>query len=228
MNLLNIIKALFDQPNGQITSGDDAYVAKHMAEIYVDAEALTKQYGTDFYSFLYQPNVESFIRREIIPFKYPGSKNIHFLDHDHWLQKHPFNFPGPFYTGETDTCGTGDGAAPDNVLYDAYTCEYIFKQPQTFAEFLRVLDAAAIEVLDSYSSNGNHHWTYEKCKAWWRDRTQLLNELAKSDVRKVNGERIRLYIDYLNGNAELDLRQYCYFLENGSFPAKDVSSLPML
>ena len=229
MNLLKTIRAFFYKPSQQTSSYNvDAYIAKHMTEIYVDAEALIKKYGADFYSFLYRPDIDTIIRQEIIPFKYPGSKNINFLDYDHWLKKHPFNFPGPFYTGESDTCGTGDSEAPNNVMYDEYCCEYIFKQPQTFAEFLCVVDAAAVEVFDSYSCDGNTHWTYQKCKEWWRDKTQILNELTKPEIRKVNGERLQLYFDYLNDSAELDLRKYCFFLENGSYPTDNVRSLPEL
>lgn len=243
MNLLQAIKPIFKklgQSHGRMPAlehGDatavrsydiEAYIAKHMAEIYVDAEALMEKYGTNFNSFFYRPNVDVFIRQEILPFKNPDDTHNHFLDYDHWMKKHPFNFPGPFYTGESVTCGTGDSNAPDNIMYDSYCCEYIFKQPQTFAEFLGVIDAAGVEAFDSYSCNGNNHWTYQKCKDWWKNKQQLLNELKTPEIRKVNGSRIQMYIDYLNGNAETDLRKYCYFLENGLYPVSDTEKLPQL
>ena len=68
--------------------------------------------------------------------------------------------------------------APDNDIIDANGCEYVFKQPADYYEFLCVLNAA-VEVFDSYSSNGNEYWTYAACKEWWRDRTSLLHQLLE-------------------------------------------------
>ncbi len=235
MNLLHAIKTLFDRSNPEQTKvieaipyDVDAYMIKHMKEIHINVEPLTKKYGTDFPSFFYRSDLDLFIRKEILPFINPDSKYNDFFDNNHWQKKHSFNFPGPFYTGESDTCGTGDTEAPDNVMYDSYTCEYIFKQPQTFAEFLCVIDAAAVEVFDSYSCDGNNYWTYQKCKEWWNNKDQLLQELQNPEVRKANGDRIQLYIDYLNGKAEIDLRRYCYFLENGIYPTEEETKLPLL
>lgn len=229
MNLLKTIKAVFDRPSQPTTYYDaDAYIAKHMAEINVKAESFMKKYGTDFFNFFYRPNLDLLIRKEVLPFKNPDSKHNDFLDNAHWLNKHPFNFPGPFYTGESDTCGTGDSEAPNNVMYDSHTCEYIFRQPQTFAEFLCVIDAANVEVFNSYSCDGNNHWTYQICKDWWSDKEQLLKELQKPELRNANGDRVQLYIDYLNGEAEVDLKRYCYFLENGVYPTNDTVKLPTL
>jgi len=35
-----------------------------------------------------------------------------------WNEIGKLNFPGPFYTGETDTCGTGMVEAPNNIIVD--------------------------------------------------------------------------------------------------------------
>ncbi|WP_315817874.1 hypothetical protein [Paraflavitalea speifideaquila] len=83
-----------------------------------------------------------------------------------------------------------------------------------------MIDAAAVEVLDSYSCNGNNYWTYQKCKEWWEQKPRLLANLDnKDDIQ---------YIDYLNGPTETDLRKYCYFLENGVYPTDETKSLTEL
>lgn len=182
-------------------------------------DLLIKRYGPEFTAFLYRPHTAQFIREEVLLFINPPSQYNGFLDNSHWSEKHYLNFPGPFYTGDSDTCGTGDQEAPDNVLYDGpHVQEYIFRQPQSFAEFLCVLDAAAVEVLDSYSCDGNDHWTYLLCQEWWRGKAEIIRRLNTPAFRETNGNRVQLYIDYLDGAAETDLRKYCYFLENGRYP----------
>jgi hypothetical protein len=205
-----------------------AYIASHLQNVEDKYPKIELAYGKDFNSFLYRPDIDLVIKLEVIQLLGFAKKNRDFLDHDHWLKIHPFNFPGPFYTGESDTCGTGDSEAPGNVMYDSYCCEYVFKQPKTYAEFLCVIDAAAVEVFDSYSCNGNAHWTIELCKKWWGQKTYLVEQLNHPEVKKMNGGREQLYINYLSSEAELDLRRYCYFLDNGRYTANDNAILPDL
>ena len=156
-------------------------------------------------------------------YKRDPKQDTTFLDNDHWREKHPLNFPGPFYTGMSDTCGTGPCEAQENVLCDSYCQEYIFKQPTDYLELVGVLDAAAVEVIDSYSCNGNKYWTYEKCREWWHTVPDILQQLKDPEIVKVNGpDHVQLHLDYLNGAAEKDLRKYCYFLENGRYPQGEV------
>lgn len=232
-NIVKAIKALFNrsarssQPIVKVSDipqfDRDAYLAGHMKEVEGKALKLINIYGSDFNVFFYRPGIEKIIKTELLSILDPGGSLHQCLDNDWWREKHPFNFPGPFYTGESDTCGTGDGEAPTNVMYDSNTCEYIFKQPQSFTELVCVIDAAAVEVFDSYSCNGNSYWTYDKCKQWWKDKQQLLELLRDPEVIRSNGGREQLYIDYLNSNAEIDLRRYCFFLENGYYPNGNVT-----
>ena len=186
------------------------------------------RYGDDFSAFLYSSNVDKIIKDELLPFLEAPEHYNGFLDQNHWIEKHPFNFPGPFYTGQSDSCGTGDVEAPDNVMYDSNCFEYIFKQPSSFEELLSVFDAAAVGVFDSYSCNGNHFWTYNLCKEWWRRRHELIEQLNTDEVKKMNSDRVQLYLDYLDSDAEVDLRRYCFFLENNYYPASDSVLLPDL
>ena len=91
-----------------------------------------------------------------------------------------------------------------------------------------MIDAAAVEVFDSYSCNGNTHWTIELCKKWWDQKRLLIEQLNHPEVKKMNGGREWLYIDYLGSEAEIDLKRYCYFLDNGRFAANENAILPDL
>lgn len=243
MSLIKIIQSLFGRskqvenlPAIAFTSvtptvspgSYESHIANQNAAIELETQTFINKYGPDFFSFLYRPDADQFIRQEVIPFRNPNSLYNNFLDNDHWRKKNPLNFPGPFYTGESDTCATGIYEAPDNVLLDADACEFIFKQPQNYSEFLHVLEAAAVEVFDSYSCNGNNNWTYQKCKDWWKNKDDLLNDLRSEEFEFRNGDSVQLYINYLNGPAETDLRKYCYLLENGVYPVSDIHKLPEL
>ena len=204
----------------------EEYEAKHLSDVAAESSRFEEKYG-DFTAFLYRRDFDQFLRKEVLFFREPEGKFNDFLDNNYWQEKHHFNFPGPFYTGQSDTCGTGCCEAPRNVMNDENCCEYVFKQPKNFQELLCVIDAAAVEVFDSYSSNGNDYWTYLECKNWWANRAALLIDLKNEEAIKMNHGNAQFYVDYLNGDAEMDLRRYCYFLIHGRYPTDD-SALPEL
>jgi hypothetical protein len=113
-------------------------------------------------------------------------------------------------------------------MLDADGCEFVFKQPTSYYELLCVVNAAAVEVLDSYSANGNDHWTPEACRSWWQNRGYLVQALQGEQIAKRNSEQAQLYLSYLQGAAEMDLRQYCYFLANRCYPPAGNTALPEL
>jgi len=205
-----------------------AYIANHLQNVEEKYPVVQQVYGADFNSFFFRSDIDTVIRMELLALLGFPENDRYFFDYDHWDKRHPFNFPGPFYTGESDTCGTGDGEAPMSVMYDSYCCEYIFRQPKTYAELLCVIDAAAVEVFDSYSCNGNSYWTVDLCRRWWRQKDDLIKQLSHPDIHKMNAGREQFYIDYLNSDAEPDLRRYCYFLDNGRFPTESDTILPQL
>jgi hypothetical protein len=226
MSIFKKIKSFFNNtdhaiPSQSSSDEEEEYIAKHLNEIELESLKFTQRYGNNFEAFFYRPDFAQFLRKDVLEFRNPNYEHNNFLDNNHWEMKHPFNFPGAFYSGESDTCGTGIREAPNNVVNDRYALEFIFKQPRTFMEFLCVLDAAAVEVLDSYSCNGNDHWTYEKCKDWWKSKPILLGEFKKN----AKGKK---YVEYLNSSAESDLRHYCYFLDNGFYPQNKKINLPSL
>jgi hypothetical protein len=80
----------------------------------------------------------------------------------HWL-----NTPGPFYTTQTDNCGTGQAEAVNNISGDIDYHEVIFKQPFTREELKETLVAAYTDSLEAYFYDGNENWTKELIINWW-------------------------------------------------------------
>src|SRR5262249_31145265 len=96
-----------------------------------------------------------------------------------WEDKHWMNTPGPIYGGDTDNCGTGPLAAPNNVAVDEDGYEVIYRQPVNRYELRQVVDAAWAEVVHGYGANGNLHWSYETIKAWWSDPRRKIEQELK-------------------------------------------------
>jgi hypothetical protein len=145
-----------------------------------------------------------------------------------WENKGIFNFPGPFYTGETDTCCTGIIEAPQNVIFDAEGMEHIMIQPRTKKELLQVWDAGKVEVYGQYYCDGNNHWTIELVKEWWGNKDTILELLKNKRLISINCNQNLRYESYLETKAEIDLRKYCFFLDNRYYPIKQEEKLPDL
>jgi hypothetical protein len=220
MNILKAIKKLFVKKDDHETYYPPIeYSVVSPRTIEEIAQELSAKYGDDFNKYFYTPEIADTLKREPeIKANYGGS----------WNRKHPFNFPGTFFTGEGDTCGTGSPEAPENVMEDRDGYEYIYRQPRNYSELIQVTNAAASETCGCYACDGNKYWTYESCKKWWANKEDMINQLNDPEVDKSNGGRIHLYIDYLNTSAELDLRRYCFFLLNGYYPTQDNLDLPTL
>ncbi|WP_433590471.1 ferredoxin [Nocardia sp. CA-145437] len=151
---------------------------------------------------------------------------------DKWEDRHWMNVPGPFYTGQTDTCWTGRLHAPCNVLYGGeYYNEFIYRQPKSPAEVECLLEAAAADPFDGYACDGDSRWTPAAVRAWWSGRAkvaehlrELLAEYTKQDAHaqeREAAEGVRTFLTYLATDLETDLRGYVFRLENGRYPAAD-------
>ncbi len=138
-----------------------------------------------------------------------------------WSKKGELNFPGPFYTGETDTCGTGIIESPKNVILDENCMEYVMIQPRNKTELLQLWNAGAAEVFESYYCDGNKYWTVQLVKNWWSNKNEILQHLKNDELIKVNCNQEKRYIYYLEKLAEMDLRKYCFFLDNGFYPINE-------
>jgi len=138
-----------------------------------------------------------------------------------WTNKGELNFPGPFYTGETDSCGTGICESPNNVILDEYAMEHVIIQPRNKKELLEIWDAAAVEVFGSYYCDGNKFWTVELVKNWWKNRFGIIKRLNNYELINLNEGQEKIYLSYLKNEAEIDLRKYCFFLDNGYYPSNE-------
>lgn len=156
-----------------------------------------------------------------------------------WEKRLWLNVPGPFYTGETDTCWTGRLNAPRNVMYAASTegtLEYVFRQPRNPAEVREVVNAADEEPFQEYAYDGDRWWTPEAVRRWWAGRGRVeehleltLAEYADSvhPADRDAAAGAREFRAYLEGGLAADLRTYLFRLEEGRYPGEG-ERLPVL
>lgn len=86
---------------------------------------------------------------------------------DDWDARGLLNVPGLVWITESDTCGTGRLEAPDNIAYDEFGAEFVFRQPRTEAELAQVMRAAWADPFDAYRFDGFARWTYASASAWF-------------------------------------------------------------
>lgn len=157
---------------------------------------------------------------------------------DKWQDRHWLNVPGPFYTGQTDTCWTGRIYAPRNVLYGGeHYNEFVYRQPKSPSEVESLLEAADADPFDGYACDGDSRWTAEAVRAWWSGRGEVTEHLAQLLAEYTSegapsqsadpAEGVRDFLTYLATDLATDLRQYVFRLENGLYPADD-DALPHL
>ena len=200
------------------------------SEIIIDWNAriieLESQFGEDAKKWIYSKafNIDFVRKFESIYLKDPLIFSTEFIDN--FNERNVFNFPGPFYTVETDNCGVGQIEAPENILYDHETREHIFIQPRTIRELANVISAAYLDTFKNYGFNGNEKWTTDLIKEWWSNRYKLIEALKSKAIVQRNGGQNYAYIEYLNGGAKIDLQRYAYFLKNGLYPNDDETNLP--
>jgi hypothetical protein len=187
----------------------------------------------DFYS-------DAWVNNEIIPIEHEVSSLIYqnkltekeinsFLNYkensdfsdSEWSTKGILNFPGPFYTGQTDSCGTGIIEAPQNIIFDENFSEYVMIQPRNKIELMQLWNAGNTEVFGSYHCDGNKHWTPKLVKEWWQNKQEILDMLTNGDLIKLNCNQEKRYRHYIENQAETDLKKYCFFLENGYYPTNE-------
>jgi hypothetical protein len=155
-----------------------------------------------------------------------------------WEQKNWRNVPGRFYGALTDTCLTGRQEAPDNVLYDEDGQEFVFRQPTSLLAVRGVMIAAYCDPFSGYAHDGNCHWTTERIRAWWRQKGELLDWIAKglqspffvthegfAKQKQLDG--LRDFQQYIDGQLFDYLRAYAFFLDQGRSPSGN-ESLPDL
>ncbi len=147
-----------------------------------------------------------------------------------WTDKQWMNTPGPLYCGQTDNCGTGPLAAPNNVHVDHAGYEFIFRQPVNLYELRQILQAAYEDPLQGYGADGDAHWSFERLKEWWAHRRELEAEIDRRyrEQLALEGHKdypyfmaLRRWRDYLDTGMHDYLRVYAFFLIEQRVPQDD-------
>ncbi|MDQ6525016.1 hypothetical protein RB608_15460 [Nocardioides sp. LHD-245] len=86
-----------------------------------------------------------------------------------WDERAFLTIPGVVWTVSSDTCATGRLSAPDNVAYDHWYREFVFRQPRDAAELGAVMSADSEEVFACYRFDGLERWTSRSVAAWHED-----------------------------------------------------------
>jgi len=86
-----------------------------------------------------------------------------------WDERAILTIPGVVWTVSSDTCATGRLSAPDNVAYDHYHREFVFRQPRDAAELGAIMSADSEEVFACYRFDGLARWTSRSVAAWHED-----------------------------------------------------------
>ncbi|MCX6181201.1 MAG: hypothetical protein NT150_04655 [Bacteroidetes bacterium] len=189
-------------------------------------ENLEEVYGTDARPIIYATTFNLGFFKRFEAALYLRELDTTATYQNDFSKKNSLNFPGPFYTLETDNCGTGQPEAPENILCDHEGREHIFMQPQTTKELCNILTASLLDPFHSYAVNGNEHWNLQLIKEWWRNKHKLIDTLLSKEFEENNSGQNFKYIEYLNGQAKEDLQRYAYFLENGKYPVGEGFVLP--
>ncbi len=156
-----------------------------------------------------------------------------------WEERNWRNVPGPFYGAMTDNCWVGRLHAPRHVLYgddDNYEQEFLYRQPCDIGELRDVVVAAQQDPWAGWACDGEAHWTPDLVRQWWRDRGRLRDWITIKHRQWTNSDHggareaatgLADYLAYLEGDLELHLRVYSYFLDNHVSPAAG-DPLPLL
>lgn len=91
-----------------------------------------------------------------------------------WDERAILTIPGVVWTVSSDTCATGRLSAPDNVAYDHWYREFVFRQPRDPAELGAVMSADSEEVFACYRFDGLARWTSRSVAAWHEDSEVVL------------------------------------------------------
>ena len=150
--------------------------------------------------------------------------------HGRWEDRRWMGTPGPFYTGDADFALFGSLAAPSLVAIDDEKVDVFFRQPWSAAEIELATGAANLDFKHGYAADGNRHWTVDGVRDWWRRRTELRDHIEQhllTDWYNWPSEwpllrRLGIaWLRFLEHDAQLYLRQYCWFLDARQWPAAD-------
>ena len=126
---------------------------------------------------------------------------------DEWQRRRFEGMPGMVYTLQSDNCGTGRPAAPENVAYDMYGAELVFRQPRDERDLASLQDAAEQEVFGAYRFDGLERLT-EPALDQWCASTDTLKAWLHHQLSATDPELAESAEDYLRYLESDDCTDY--------------------
>lgn len=80
----------------------------------------------------------------------------------------------------------------------------MFRQPQNIEQLSNVFIASYIDPFQNYGIDENENWTLELIKEWWLKKDKFISFLETPNMDLENNGQNKLYINYLNENAEFN------------------------
>lgn len=99
---------------------------------------------------------------------------------------------------------TGRTSAPDNVAYDDYGREFVFRQPANAAELAAIMSADSEEVFACYRFDGLERWTRLGVDAWLEDLNVVqgwIQFVESSCEESEIAHPLTRYAEYLDSDA---------------------------
>ena len=119
-----------------------------------------------------------------------------------WDERAILTVPGMVWSVASDTCETGRLSAPDNIAYDHYGREFVFRQPRDETELAAIMSADSEEVFSCYRFDGLSRWTSKSVSAWAQDVEVVLGYVRYVLRTEPDSEilaSLRQYETYLTG-----------------------------
>lgn len=120
-----------------------------------------------------------------------------------WDCRTPYTVPGLVWTVGSDTCMTGRLSAPDNIAYDPFGREFVYRQPHDESHLAAIMSADSEEVFACYRFDGLERWTRPSLDAWFERHDVIVGWLHHCLATEDEGEiadSLRASHDYLVGD----------------------------
>ena len=131
-----------------------------------------------------------------------------------WEERIQHDVPGLVWTVASDTCMTGRPNAPDNIGYDEYGAEFVFRQPRNEAELVGIMRADSEEVFACYRFDGVDRWTANLVDCWHNNTVHVitgwLRDLHLRERGTALGESAHAYLTFLRSE---EFKEYLLGLE---------------
>lgn len=158
-----------------------------------------------------------FVAQKLTKYAIDNELNQSDFDNKDWL-----NTPGPLYTTNKNTYGSGYIIAQHNIAFNSAMNQVIFKQPLNKKESDKTILALELDDFEGYYFDGNCCWNKDNILAWWdksEDRVAAILELYKQelyktakedkeDFKRPTPENYKYWLDFYQGGMKHYLEWY--------------------